>query len=54
MRSGGNAGDDFKRYARRRERFQFLAAAPEHERVAALEPHHAFARAGMAHCCARA
>ncbi len=30
------------------ERREFLAAAPEHERVAALEPHHAIARARFA------
>ena len=46
---GGDAGHHFKRNARFAQGFQFLAAAPEHERVAALEPHHAFARTGMAH-----
>ena len=42
---GGHARHDLERHARRRERLGLLAAAPEHERVAALEPHHALARA---------
>ena len=32
-------GHDLERHARRRQRLGFLAAAPEHERIAALQPH---------------
>jgi hypothetical protein len=38
-----NAGHHFKTDFRRRERLGFLAAAPENVRIAALEPHDAFA-----------
>ena len=31
---------DFESYARRGQRFGFFAAAPEDERIAALQPHH--------------
>ena len=42
----GDAGHDLERDARRRQRLGFLAAAPEHERIAALQPHDG--RAGRA------
>ena len=38
-------GHDLERHPGGRERQRFLAAAPEHERVAALQPHHAAAAA---------
>ena len=41
----GHARDHAERHARCGERRRFLAAAPEYERIAALEPQHAFARA---------
>ncbi len=37
-------GNNFERDAGRNTGFGFLAAAPEHERVAAFEPHHVLAR----------
>ena len=40
---GGDAGHHFVADAVRTQRLQFLAAAAEHERVAALQPHHALA-----------
>jgi len=40
--SGGDAGHDFEADAVRAQEFQFLAAAAEHEWIAALEPDHAF------------
>jgi hypothetical protein len=45
--AGGDAVHDFDRESRRAERGQFLAAAAEHERIAALEPRDAAARAQM-------
>ena len=42
--AGGHARHDLERDARRGERLGLLAAAAEHERVAALEAHHALAR----------
>ena len=42
---GGDAGYDFELDAVRAQHFQFLAAAAEHERIAALQPHHALAGA---------
>ena len=36
-------GHDLERHARRGERLRLLAAATEHERIAALEPHDALA-----------
>ena len=42
---GAHAGHDLERNPGRRERFGFFAAAPEHERVAALQPDDAPARA---------
>ena len=38
---GGDAGHHFEGDAVRAQEFQFLAAATEHERIAALQPHHA-------------
>ena len=43
----GDAGDDGEGDARVRERLELLTAAAEHERIAALQPHHAPARAGV-------
>ena len=42
---GGDAGNDGVRNARLAQRRDFLAAAPENERIAALEPHRALAGA---------
>ena len=42
-------GHDLEAHARSGQRLGFLAAAPEHERVAALEPHHGRARAAALH-----
>jgi hypothetical protein len=42
---GGHAGNDAKRYAGPRQRHGLFAAAAEYERIAALEPQHAMARA---------
>ena len=39
--AGRHAGHDLERHARRGQRLRLLAAAPEHERVAALQPHDA-------------
>ena len=44
-RGGGDAGDDFDRDAGGAQDVDLLAAATEHERIAALEPHHRPARA---------
>ena len=44
----GHAGDDVERDARPLQRLRFFAAAAEHERVAALEPHHLPAASGRA------
>ncbi len=44
---GGNAGDHRHLDARLSERDGFFAAASEDERVAALEPHHTLAVAGV-------
>ena len=44
----GHARDHAERHARRRQRQGLLAAAPEHERIAALEPQHPAARRGQA------
>ena len=41
----GDAGHDLERDARRAQRLRLLAAAAEHERVAALQPHDAARRA---------
>ena len=41
-------GHDLERHAGGGERLGLLAAAPEHERVAALEPHDASRRSGPA------
>ena len=45
-KAGGDAGDDTERNVGRSECERLFAAAPEHERIAALEPQHApaFAR----------
>jgi hypothetical protein len=40
---GGDAGDDLELDPGRAERLGFFAPAPEHERVAPLEPDHALA-----------
>ena len=45
--AGGHAGNDLEGHARRGQRLGLLAAAPEHERVAALQPHHPLARPGQ-------
>ena len=47
--AGGHAGHDLERHTRRGERLRLLAAAPEHERVAALEAHHALAGPAQFH-----
>ena len=44
-----HAGHDLERHAGRGERLRFLAAAAEHERIAALEPHDALALASELH-----
>ena len=46
-RNRGNARDNFKRNARRRERLGFLAATAKDVRIAALEAHDAFAFARL-------
>src|SRR5207237_260932 len=46
---GADARDDLEWYAGGRERLGLLAAATEHERVAALEPDHAAAALGVHH-----
>src|SRR5439155_11136466 len=46
---GADARDDLEWYAGGREGLGLLAAATEHERVAALEPHHAAAAPGVHH-----
>ena len=46
---GADARDDLEWYAGGRERLGLLAAATEHERVAALEPDHAAATLGVHH-----
>src|SRR5262245_10541536 len=38
-RCGGDARHDLDRNARRPQRLDFLAAAPEHEGIATLQPH---------------
>ena len=43
---GRNARHDFNSHVRLAQRFDFLAAATEDERIAALEAHHALARHG--------
>jgi len=43
----GDAGHDLERHTGRRQRLCLLAAPPEHERVAALEPDHLAAGAGV-------
>ena len=43
----GDAGHDLERDAVARQHFEFLAAATEHEWIAALEPHDAAPRPGM-------
>ena len=45
--AGGDAGDDLERDAGLAQQLRLLAAAAEHERVAALEAHDAPARAGV-------
>ena len=45
---GGDARARPRRHARGAQRLGLLAAAPEHERVAALQPHHAPARRARA------
>ena len=47
--AGRHAGHDLERNASRRERLGLLAAAPEHERVAALQAHHALAGPAQLH-----
>ena len=43
-RNGGcNAGNHFEAQSGVRQRFRLFAAAPEHKRIAALEPHYALA-----------
>ena len=42
---GGDAGYHFEGNVVPAQEFQFLATAPEHERVAAFQPHHALAGA---------
>ena len=42
-----DAGNDRESDTRPRKRLELLAAAAEHERIAALQPHHAAARAGV-------
>ena len=44
-----DAGADLERHAMLGQRLDLLAAAPEHEGIAALEAQHALARAGVAH-----
>ena len=39
----GDARHDAERHAGARQRLRFLAAAPEHEGIAALQPQHALA-----------
>ena len=48
-----HAGNDFERNARRAERQRFLAAAAEHEGIAALQAHDSLARAGRRESSAR-
>ena len=50
--AGGDARDDLERDARRAQRLGLLAAAPEHERIAALEPHDHRARPRRARAAA--
>ncbi len=44
---GRHAGHDLERDARRSQCLGLLAAAAKHEGIAALEPHHTFAFAGL-------
>jgi hypothetical protein len=44
--AGRDARDDLEPDTRRGQRLRLLAAAPEHERVAAFQPHHAPPRGG--------
>ena len=46
---GGDAGHDLEGNAGGGQRLDFLAAAAEDERVAALQPHHALALARQPH-----
>ena len=48
-RSGSHARHDLEGDALARQRFDLLAAAPEDERIAALQAQHTFALAGEAH-----
>ncbi len=45
--TGGHAGNDLEGHAGRGQRLGLLAAAPEHEGVAALQPHHPLAGPGQ-------
>ena len=51
--AGGHAGHDLERHARLGERLGLLAAAAEHERVAALQAHHPLALRAHARRAAR-